>query len=474
MKGQKRSGRRRRALDGASPASLMGRRKWLKEAGKVCSSAAVAPFLRLSTPRHSDEMKTEIVEASVEFFNRKLRHPLQLSSGIIREVTEARASVTVRAKGREATGRGSIYLSDLWAWPDSSLSHQERDTALRKLCLDYARRLKDLCGGEPAHPLELGLRLHANVLGPGAPPELARILCTSPLDAALHDAAGIALQRSAFDFYREDHPLPSADPCLPETGACAAIRTLLHKPVRRLEAWWIVGAHDSLEEEVEPAVRQKGYRCFKLKLLGKDPSADVRRTLQVFHAVRRFGARQPRLSLDSNEGNPDAESVREYLLELQKTDAEAFQAVEYLEQPTHRDLLGHPQDWHSVTRLKPVFLDEGLTRAELFPEAVRQGWSGFAVKTCKGHSFSLLAAAWAHHHKLQLTLQDLTNPGLAAIHAALLAAHLPTLNGVELNSPQYTPEANREWLPRLAALLEPTEGVHRLTFPVPPGLGSVL
>jgi hypothetical protein len=75
---------------------------------------------------------------------------------------------------------------------------------------------------------------------------------------------------------------------------------------------------------------------------------------------------------------------------------------------------------------------------------------------------------------LMLSLQDLTNPGLSAIHAALFAAHIPTINGVELNSPQYTPAANAEWLPRLAGLLEPRDGMHRLENASPVGLGSVM
>ncbi len=44
--------------------------------------------------------------------------------------------------------------------------------------------------------------------------------------------------------------------------------------------------------------------------------------------------------------------------------------------------------------------------------------------------------------------------------------------GVELNSPQYMPDANTEWLTRLSALFEPREGVHRIEQPKVVGLGS--
>jgi hypothetical protein len=51
-----------------------------------------------------------------------------------------------------------------------------------------------------------------------------------------------------------------------------------------------------------------------------------------------------------------------------------------------------------------------------------------------------------------LSLQDLTNSGIALIHGALVGAHLPTINGAELNSPLFTPAANAEFLPRLSSL----------------------
>jgi hypothetical protein len=71
-----------------------------------------------------------------------------------------------------------------------------------------------------------------------------------------------------------------------------------------------------------------------------------------------------------------------------------------------------------------------------------------------------------------ISLQDLTNPGIALIHAALVGSHLPTINGAELNSPQFTPAANEEFLPQLKELFEPHGGIHRLPQIIPSGLGS--
>lgn len=421
-------------------------------------------------------MQAQILEAQVRFQSQPLVKPLRISAGEIRETTEARAAVRVRVNGQEATGFGTIYLSDLWAWPDPNRTHAERDAAMRALCEAIAANLTDYCGGEAAHPTELGLRLHARVChapGPDDPPPLAAAICASPFDAALHDAAGKALGQSAFAFYQEPVPLPSADSYFQGGSAAAAIARTLRPPVLALDAWLIVGYGDSLTEEVAPWIQNRGYRAFKLKLLGKDNAADAARAVEVYRGVRELGARSPRLAADTNCANPDTDSVLDFLERLEAADPEAYAALEYLEQPTGRDIKIHRFDWRSVTRRKPVVLDEGLTGLEIMEEAAAQGWSGFALKTCKGHSVALTVAAWAQEQGMCLAMQDLTNPGVAAMHAALLAAHLPVFNGVELNSPQFTPAANTDYLPRWSGLLDPTGGVHRLPETIPPGLGAI-
>lgn len=417
-------------------------------------------------------MQTEILDAKVTFVPQRFAIPLIISSGEITMITEARAEVAVRLAGKEAVGRGSIYLSDLWAWPDPSLTHEQRDAVLRKLCENIAGDLWNLCGQEPVHPLELGLRLHDNVCKETPPPALARAMCVSPFDAAIHDAVGIALGKSAFEFYKTPVPLPTADPYF-DGDAYSAVASIIREPKNELKAWYVVGKNDT-GKDLAPWVRDRGYRCFKIKILGRDNDYDISRTVEVFRIAKSLGASNIEMSVDTNEANPDADSVLDYLRRLKATDIEAFAALQYFEQPTGRDITVHKFDWREVTRLKPVMLDEGLTSLDMMQEAEDQGWSGFALKTCKGHSFALVSAAWAKRHGLLISLQDLTNPGLAMIHSALFAAHVSTINDVELNSPQFTPTANTDWLPRLSSLFEPTGGVHRLPGKTPPGLGSTV
>jgi L-alanine-DL-glutamate epimerase-like enolase superfamily enzyme len=405
-------------------------------------------------------MQTRIDDASVTFYEQPLVRPLKLSAGTIHTITEARAEVTVTVDDRRATGFGSIYLSHLWAWPGPPSDVARKQAALQQLCQQIAADLPRLCGGA-AHPLQLGMRLHKSICSETMPPVLARAMCLSPFDAAIHDAAGIATNRSAFAFYD--------DGLLADGELGQSIRSLMRpSPATQLDAWWVV----STDDDLVPLIAERGYRCFKLKTLGRSAQDDAQRTAKVYRAVMAMGVADPLLVVDSNEAHDGAEAVLEYLHALRDCDADAYAALQYLEQPTARDIEKSPQDWHAVTKLKPVMLDEGLTDLRLLATAKAQGWLGLALKTCKGHSFALVAAAWAMQHGMLLSMQDLTNPGFAAVHNALFAAYVPTINGVEINSPQFTPAANESLAAHYRDLFEPRDGVHRINFAGACGLAT--
>jgi hypothetical protein len=99
-----------------------------------------------------------------------------------------------------------------------------------------------------------------------------------------------------------------------------------------------------------------------------------------------------------------------------------------------------------------------------------QGWSGLAVKTCKGQSSSLLAYCWAKAHGYHVTLQDLTNPGRALVHSANLCAHLAlTVDSFECNSRQYMPHARPQEQAAYPAYFRAVEGA--LCIPTESSLG---
>src|SRR4051812_15749281 len=272
----------------------------------------------------------EILETDVSFRSQRLALPLKLSSGAIEELTQATVSVVGSVNGRRATGHGTIYLSDLWAWPDDSLSHERRDATLRRLCEYLAAELVHRFRNVKLHPLELGLQLHHwtchELILELSPPVLARAMCASPFDAAIHDAAGQALGRSAFTLYEDSVALPVADAYFPEGGACDAVRKVIRPPRRELAAWYIVGMEEPLEKTLIPAIRKHGFWCLKLKLTGRDNALDVARTVDVYRAARASASTTVRLTVDTNEANPSVESVVNYLQQLKATDSDAFTA----------------------------------------------------------------------------------------------------------------------------------------------------
>src|SRR3954469_408686 len=99
----------------------------------------------------------EILNAEISFDSQRLATPLRLSSGVIEELTQATVMVQGTVGGQRANGRGTVYLSDLWAWPDNSLSHGRRDRALRKLCELLVVEVPKCFRNVQLHPLELGL-----------------------------------------------------------------------------------------------------------------------------------------------------------------------------------------------------------------------------------------------------------------------------------------------------------------------------
>src|SRR5213079_1217618 len=100
---------------------------------------------------------------------------------------------------------------------------------------------------------------------------------------------------------------------------------------------------------------------------------------------------------------------------------------------------------HEAARVRPVVIDESLTDLESLLLAREMGYTGVALKACKGQSQSLLMAAAAQKYGMFLCVQDLTCPGASLIQSAGLAAHIPSVQAIEANARQYCPAANAPW-----------------------------
>ena len=143
---------------------------------------------------------------------------------------------------------------------------------------------------------------------------------------------------------------------------------------------------------------------------------------------------------------PSVDYVIEFLNQLKSKSPQAFDRIEYLEQPTHRDLKRFPNNkMHAAAKIKPVVIDESLIDYESLLLALDLGYSGVALKACKGQCESLILAAAAQKFGMFLCVQDLTCPGMSFLQSASLAAHVPTIAAIEGNARQYCPLGNRDW-----------------------------
>lgn len=447
------------------------------------------------------ESDVRLVEIEASFTDEEFRVPLKFGTGVIRSITAMTVRAVVESRnGRRGQGYGNILLSDLWAYPSADLSHETRDRAMRTLGERFCAYMLETAAF--GHPLDLFMeakpalaQLAAEVgrdLGlKEAVPSLAALVCASPTDAAIHDAFGHAHGVCSYDAcgpqfmahdlcrwcgpdfagqYVTDYIRDSYRPTLPVFHLVGGLDKL---SVGELTA---DDPQDGLPVSLDQWIRRDGLRCFKVKLRGTDISWDVERTVEVARLVQatydELGIRDAfYLSTDSNEMNEGPESVLEYLHRLREACPLAYDRVLYLEQPTERDLSLHRFDMRPVAALKPVVVDEGVTDLEQLRLAFELGWSGVGLKTCKGHSCSLLYVANARRAGKVITVQDLTNPGRSLVHSVGLAARIDTLMGVEYNSRQYLPLAEPEIRAAHPDLFTVRDGQVRTGSICPTGLG---
>src|SRR5205814_7820127 len=128
---------------------------------------------------------------------------------------------------------------------------------------------------------------------------------------------------------------------------------------------------------------------------------------------------------------------------------------------------------HEASRLRPVVIDESLIDLESLQLAREMGYTGAALKACKGQTQSLLMAAAAQKMGMFLCVQDLTCPGASLLHSAGLAAHVPGVAAIESNARQYMPAANAPWEPLFPGIFRITDGTMETGLLTGPGLGAV-
>jgi len=415
-----------------------------------------------------------ITGATLWFLPVQTRVPLKFGTEALTSVTCARVRLQVVGRdGRRAEGWGETPLSVQWVWPNSS-PYAPRHEALKLFCELLTHAWANV--SEFGHPLELGqdfsefllpcLRADFNAsrltsTSAGPLPWLAALVCSSAFDLALHDAYGNLHNRPTYSTYGPEFLSRDLAAFLqPAAGSQVSLAGRFPqeflRPQRRerLCAWHLVGGLDPLDTSElrgdEPDdgypllladwIQRDGLKCLKVKLRGNDSAWDYARLVKVGRIAQTGEVEW--LTADFNCTVHDPAYVCEILDRLRDDEPRLFGMLLYVEQPFPYELSEHPIDAHSVSARKPLFLDESAHDWKEIRRGRELGWNGVALKTCKTQSGALLSACWAQAHGLTLMVQDLTNPMLAQIPHCLLAAHLPTIMGVETNSMQFYPAAS--------------------------------
>ena len=430
----------------------------------------------------------------------KYRTPFKFGGRVIADsvLLDVTVAVETRAGGR-TLGHGSMPMSAVWAWPSRQIAN---DTAVEAM-VSLGRRLAEAAAADRAwgHPLDITHQLAGYYAGeaeeivdatglPEPMPRLAQLVAASPLEAAIHDAYGRALGRNAFDLLGSEFVHADlAAYSTPEFAGEYLDRYTLRQPKPRMPLYHLIGAldpltdrdlatrlDDGLPETLPEWIRANGLTHLKIKLNGDDLAWDVQRVLSIervtAEAQAARGCSQWSYSADFNEKCANVEYVLDFLAHVEEGSPQALARLQYIEQPTSRDLRANPANrMHRAARLKPVVIDESLLDLESLLLSRELGYSGVALKACKGQTGALLMGAAAQKYGMFLCVQDLTCPGASFLHSASLAARIPGVAAIEGNGRQYCPVGNRGWAERYPSMFHVTDGTLGTDALAGPGLG---
>jgi len=442
------------------------------------------------------QKKTDIriLNVDVSFEPVEYRAPLKFGGRVMDRTRLINAAVDVETRdARRVTGYGSMPVGSVWAWPSTNVTPAAAEEAVSV----YAQEIGELFGSFPeyGHPLEiqftvgaefdhLAARVATNIGVPEKLPALAQLVAASPVDAALHDAYGRVHRSSSFNVLSAEYCNEDLSFFLDDQFAGEYLdQYTLREPAATLPLYHLVGAldpltpsevngrkDDGLPHALGDWIAADGLTHLKIKLSGDDIDWDVQRVIGVEDVSRE--AQQMRActqwfySCDFNESCDSAEYVLEFLNRIQELRPESFERIQYIEQPTSRDLQSAAAvRVHAVAAMKPVVIDEALTDYDSLLACRDLGYSGVALKACKGQSESLFAAAAAQKFGMFLCVQDLTCPGASWLHSCSLAARIPGISAIEGNARQYCPGASVRWerlYPDLFAITDGTVATGRL------------
>lgn len=449
-------------------------------AGLACGPA----ILKASVPRSTD-IRIENVRVGYEDYN--YRFPYKFGGRTVSKVTLLNVNCTVSSLGgKSAKGFGSMPLGNLWSFPSHVLSYDDTLAAMKAL----AERISTLTGGykEYGHPIDLNWALEPQYLDAAKEvarqsklaepiPKLCTLVTSSAFDAAIHDAYGKLHGVNCYHTYGPEFMSHDLSHYVgPDYKGEYPDKYIRKEPVHRMPVYHVVSPidplvdsdvkhriNDGLPETLPEWIKYDGATHFKIKLDGDDLKSDTGRVLGVDRVAteteQKLGVTGWVYSLDFNERCPNVQFLVDFLRIVKEKSPGGFERIQYVEQPTARDLDTHRDNvMFEAAKLKPIVIDESLTDLHALMLSREMGYTGAALKACKGQSNMMILAPVMEKNKMFLCVQDLTCPGASLIQSASLAAHVPGVRGIEANSRQYVPVANKGWEDRFPGIFHITDG----------------
>jgi L-alanine-DL-glutamate epimerase-like enolase superfamily enzyme len=431
------------------------------------------------------DTSARIDDLQIEFADFRYRAPYKFGGREVDKVTmlNVRCRVSTRG-GKSAEGRAAMSMGNVWAFP--ALPYDTTLAVMKTLAGRFARISRDY--KEYSHPLDAHKELEPEYLKISAEvsremklataiPKLCTIVAYSPMDAALHDAFGRLHGINAFhacgrEFVRYDLSHYLND----EFRGEYLDRYVARRAVPMVRMYHSVGASDPLDaselkahvgdglpETMEEWIPYSGITALKIKLNGADLASDVDRVAAIdrvtTRAQKKRGFSDWIYSLDFNERCPNVQYLLDFEHQIREKAPNAFTRVQYIEQPTARDLAANRQNtMFEAAKLRPVVIDESLTGLDTLLMAREMGYTGVALKACKGQSGTLLMAAAAQKYKMFRCVQDLTCPGAALVHSVGIAAHIPGTSALEANAREYVPSASAGWEKKYPGIFDVRDG----------------
>ncbi|MEZ6133897.1 MAG: enolase C-terminal domain-like protein [Pirellulaceae bacterium] len=402
---------------------------------------------------------------------------MKFGGRVVEDVCILRCEVAVHTTGsrKKIKGTGEMTMGNAWAWPSKIPGK-----ITLKILLQLADRLQTRveAAGLSGDPLQITHEiakirdavteeLNDEFKITERIPKLAAMLAASPLEAAVHDAFGRA-GKNSFDCMTPEYLNEDLSAYMGEDFIGKYPSDYLSaKPKPTMPLYHLVGALDPLSdadlksrlndgfpETLEEWLRTDGISHLKIKLDGNNVDWDVGRIVEVTRICEATAPeRNWKLSFDFNEQCPDEDYVIDLLERIERLSKLSFDRLQYIEQPTPRDLTTRTEmTVHRIARIRPVVIDESLTDMQSLKLARQRGYTGMALKACKGQSECLMMGAAGAEYKMFTCVQDLTCVGGSFLHSAAVASRLPNVAAIEGNGRQYCPVANAAYMKQYAPM----------------------